>query len=89
MNDAAKNIILFSINSSGALIPTSEIPNNLKNKLLYFIKLELVQITDSNYESILVKGELSPNPIHDVKQIVENVSEKRVFILKCIISMSF
>lgn len=87
LNDADKNILLFSINSTGALTPTSEIPNSLKSKLLYFIKRELVQITESNYESVLIKGELSTSPVKDVKLIIETVSEERVSIRKCIMSI--
>ncbi|VVC32244.1 Hypothetical protein CINCED_3A002285 [Cinara cedri] len=66
--------ILFTLNSTGVLMPINDFPEDvLKNKISYFIKLELVEITDINFESMLIYGDVSSNPIEDLEAITENV----------------
>lgn len=77
--------ILFMLNYAGILMPMTIFPDGFKNKISYFIKLEQTEVTLSNYESILLYGDISPNPIDDLKAITENVSSRYVqfmFIIK-------
>lgn len=75
LNEPSKDKLIFTM-GTGNLVPMPEIPNDLNNKLAYFLKLDLVQITESNYKFILVNGEISINPIQDLKVVAENVSYK-------------
>lgn len=68
--------IMFIFNSVGLLIPMYKCPEGCKNKISYFIKLEPAEITINNYELLLIYGDVSPNPISDLKAITENVSIK-------------
>lgn len=65
--------ILFTVNSSGVLTPMFEFPDGFKTKMFYFIKLEPVVITESNLETTLICGDISTNPIEDVKTLTEKV----------------
>lgn len=72
--------ILFMLNSSNVLIPSLEIPDGHKSKLTYFIKLESVEVTQDNYETILMSGDVSRNLIADLKEITDNVNSDSYFI---------
>lgn len=74
LNSRDRNKILFTLNSVGVLTPMYDFPEGCKVKISYIIKLEPVEVTISNYESILMCGEISSNPIEDLKAITENVS---------------
>jgi len=76
------NKILFTLNSIGVLIPMYDFPEGCKMKISYIIKLKPVEITLYNYESVLMCGEVSSNPIEDLKAITENVSNLSLNILK-------
>lgn len=74
--------IMFIFNSAGILIPMYKCPEGYKNKISYFIKLEPAEITINNYECLLIYGDVSPNPIGDLKAITEHVSSYQIcFIL--------
>lgn len=75
LNLPDRNTILFTLNAVGVLIPTNVIPKDLKMKMTYFIKLEHVEVTQNNYEFILMCGDVSTNPIEDLKAFNENVSD--------------
>jgi len=62
-------------------MPMNIIPKDLKMKLTYFIKLEHVEVTETNYEFILMCGDLSTNPIEDLKAFNENVREPIIFTI--------
>lgn len=79
LNKADKDRILFSMNSVGALIPTYEIADDFKNKLSYFIKIERVEITKENYKTMLLNGDISLNPVQDIKTVSENVSKISIY----------
>lgn len=66
--------ILFTLNSTGVLIPMYDFPEDYKTKMTYIIKLEPVEVTNNNCESILMSGEVSTSPIEDLKAFTENVS---------------
>lgn len=68
------NTILFILNPAGVLIPMYDFPEDFKIKITYFIKLESIEVTQDNYESILMCGDVSANPIEDLKAITEHVS---------------
>lgn len=73
LNSPDHNTILFMLNNFGILIPMFRCPESFKNKISYFIKVEPVEVTVNNYEFVLFDGDISPNPIDDLKSIVENV----------------
>lgn len=73
LNLSDHDSILFMLTSSNVLIPLLEIPDGPKNKLTYFIKLEPVEVTQSNYETILICGDVSKNLIADLKETTDNV----------------
>lgn len=75
-NTPERDTILFTLNPPALLIPMSAFPEGFKTKIAYIIKLEHVEVTRSNYESMLVCGEVSPNPIEDLKAVTEHVSDK-------------
>lgn len=68
-------MLLFMLNSSGVLTPMIEFPDGYKTKTYYFKKLEQVKITEINYQAVILSGEISPNPIEDIKTLTESVSE--------------
>lgn len=67
--------ILFTVNSSGILTPMYEFPDGFKTKVFYFLKLEPVAITETNIETTIITGDVSTNPIEDIKTLTEKVSE--------------
>lgn len=69
-----RSTILFTLNSTGALVPMYDFPEGYKSNVFYLIKLKPVEVTQSNCESVLISGEISTNPIEDLKAITENVS---------------
>lgn len=69
----------MTLNSAGALIVMNDFPEGYKMKLTYVLKKENVEVTENNYESILMCGEISPSPIEDLKLISENVSAAVVY----------
>jgi len=70
-----RNSIFFTLNSAGLLIPMyNEFPDGYKSRVSYIIRLEPVEVTHNNCDSILLCGEVSPNPLEDLKAITENVS---------------
>lgn len=71
-----REIILFMMTSSGILMPMFEFPENNKSKIAYFAKLELKEVTQSNYESLLLCIELAPNLLVNLEKITEQVSKK-------------
>lgn len=73
MNSPDHIKILFMLNNFGILMPMFKCPEAFKTKITYFIKVEPAEVTINNYEFILFDGEISPNPIDDLKSIVENV----------------
>lgn len=75
LDDSNIDTILFTVNSSGVLTPMFEFPDGFKTKMFYFLKLEPVAITESNLETTLMSGEISTNPIEDVKTLTEKVCE--------------
>lgn len=78
--------ILFTLNSSGVLTVINDFPEDImNNKISYFIKLELVEVTDINYEVILMYGDVSSNPIEDLEAITKNVSDNYICNRKWII----
>lgn len=72
--------ILFMLNSSNVLIPMLEIPDGPKSKLTFFVKLESVEVTQHNYETILMCGDISKNLIADLKELTDNVISDSNFI---------
>lgn len=74
-------MIMFTVNSSGLLTPILEFPEGFRTKVFYFIKLEPVVITDSNYGSVIMSGMVSTNLIEDIKALTENVSVERQILL--------
>lgn len=80
--------ILFTLNSSGVLTVINDFPEDIMtNKISYFIKLELVEVTDSNYEVVLIYGDVSSSPIEDLEAITKNVSDNNICNRKRIIVM--
>lgn len=70
-----RSTILFTLHpTGGALVPMYDFPEGCKSNVFYFVKLTPVEVTQSNCESILISGEISANPIEDLKAITENVS---------------
>jgi len=53
-----------------------DFPEGYKSTVSYMIKLEPVEVTYDNCDSILLCGEVSSNPFEDLKAITENVSDK-------------
>lgn len=78
LNLADQNTILFTLNSAGVLIPMHDFPEDFKTKITYFIKLEPVEVTQDNCKFILICGDVSTNPIEDLKAITENVSDNKM-----------
>lgn len=77
LNLPDRETIFFLLNSAGLLVPMyDDFPEGYKSKVLYIIKLEPVEVTQDNCDSILLCGEMSANPIEDLKAITENVSDK-------------
>jgi len=69
-----RNSIFFTINSVGLLTPAyDDFPDGYKSKLLYILRLEPIEVTNNNCDSILLCGEVSPNPFEDLKAITEKV----------------
>jgi hypothetical protein len=68
--------ILFTLNSAGLMTPMDEFIHSFKTKVSYIVKLDSVEITNDNFESQLICGEVSSNPIEDLKTAAETVSEK-------------
>lgn len=80
LNMPDREMILFTLNPTGVLMPMLDFPDGLKTKVSYFIKLGSAEVTKSNYESILVYGEVSTNPLKDLKAVTEHVSNNTVII---------
>lgn len=78
LNSLDHNTILFTLNSAGVLIPTYDFPEDFKTKITYLIKLEPAEVMQDNCESILMCGDISTNPIEDLKAITENVSDNKI-----------
>lgn len=75
-NTPHRDKILFTLNSTGVLMSINDFPKDImKNKISYFIKIELVEVTDINYENILMYGDVSSNPIEHLEAITKNVSD--------------
>jgi len=71
-----RNSIFFTMNSAGLLTPMyDDFPDGYKSKVLYIIRLEPIEVTVNNCDSILLCGEVSPNPFEDLKAITENVRD--------------
>jgi len=71
-----RNSIFFTLNSGGLLIPMyDDFPDGYKSRVSYIIRLEPIEVTENNCDSILLCGEVSPNPFEDLKAITENVSD--------------
>jgi len=69
-----RNKIFFMMNSAGLLTAMSDdFPDGYKSKVLYIIRLEPIEVTQTNCDSILLSGEISPNPFEDLKAITEKV----------------
>lgn len=75
-NSPDRCTILFTLNPLGVLLPMYDFSEGFKIKASYILKLEPVIVTMDNFESILLCGDVSSNPIEDLKAIIENVSEK-------------
>jgi hypothetical protein len=56
-----------------------------KVKASYILKLEPVEVTMDNFESIFLCGEVSSNPIEDLKAIIENVSKSIIYSVNSIL----
>jgi len=75
LNMPDRVVIFFMLNSAGLLIPIyDDFPDGYKSRVCYIIRLKPVEITHDNCDSVLLCGEVSPNPIEDLKVITENVS---------------
>lgn len=74
LNTPDREMILFTLNPTGVLMPMLDFPDGFKTKMSYFIKLTSVEVTKSNYEYILIYGEVSTNPLMDLKAVTEHVS---------------
>lgn len=83
LNIPDRNKILITLNSASVLIVMNDFPEGFKMKLTYILKKESVVVTENNYESILMCGEISPSPIEDLKLMSENVSFI-IYILNCL-----
>lgn len=81
LNLPERNTILFTLNPTGVLTPLHAFPEGFKNKISYLIKLEHVEITSTNYDSILLCGDVSMNPIEDLKAFTENVSDYNTYLV--------
>lgn len=63
--------------SSGMLIPMFEFPESNKGKIAYFAKLKSKEVTQSNYESLLLCIEVAPNLLVNLEKITEQVSKNK------------
>ncbi|KAL4088975.1 hypothetical protein QTP88_024053 [Uroleucon formosanum] len=84
-----RNSIFFALNSAGLLTPMyDDFPDGYKSKVSYIIRLQPIEVTHDNCDSILLCGEVSLNPFEDLKAITENVllnlfSTKENFFKNC------
>lgn len=75
LNSPDRRRILFTLNSIGVLLPMYDFSEGFKVKASYILKLEPVEVTMDNFDSIFLCGEVSSNAIEDLKAIIENVSK--------------
>lgn len=74
MKEPRAIFLIIELNPAGVLIPHPMIQTNYKTKFCYFIKNRPVEITDENFQDVIVPGELAPKSFDELAQIVERVS---------------
>lgn len=75
INSPDKCSILFTLNAAGIMIPMDDFIEGFKTKVSYVIKLDSVEITNDNFASQLICGDVSTNPFEDLKTVTESVSK--------------
>lgn len=54
LNNIQRRTLIISINLFGFLLPTLGFPSNSKGKSCYFIKKELVELTEDNLRDVII-----------------------------------
>lgn len=83
LNIPQRKKILITLTPAGVLTPMHDFPDGKKVKLTYILKKDDVEVTENNYESVLMCGDISPNPIEDLKLLSENVSAYCYYSRNC------
>ncbi|NXG62204.1 DYH17 protein, partial [Hemiprocne comata] len=65
--------LVLGLNPAGQLLPTTYFPAALRGKGIYFVKKKKENITQENYQSGLLVGDISPSPVEQLITVVEEV----------------
>ncbi|XP_067457869.1 dynein axonemal heavy chain 11 isoform X1 [Thunnus thynnus] len=68
-----ENIIFFFSSQKGCLVASKEVPPLSRNKQIYILKKRVVPINSENYRELLLFGFLSPSPLLQLSNTVEQV----------------
>ncbi|XP_054249766.1 dynein axonemal heavy chain 17 [Indicator indicator] len=65
--------LVLALSPSGQLLPATGFPPTLKGKGIYFVKQKEETITQENYQSGLLVGDIGPSPVQHLSTVVQEV----------------
>ncbi|XP_049940953.1 dynein beta chain, ciliary-like [Schistocerca serialis cubense] len=73
LDEPIHEVLVLSMGGAGLLVPMLGYPPVIKTKACYFIRLRKERVTKDNFRNILIFGDMSPKPVHDLYGMVDDV----------------